>query len=137
MSRPAVPLRQFVHKVHSRCHLACDYCYVYQAADQGWRGRPMVMSDETIACPRDAGGDAVEVKKHLKISLLDTDAVEFDAADLGAGPAEPADSSATSSPVEPVCSRSLRSSAASQRRRTVGLPWSGTHPARLGSSCLF
>jgi uncharacterized protein len=49
MSRPAVPLRQFVVKVHSRCDLACDHCYVYQGADQSWRGRPMTMSDETIA----------------------------------------------------------------------------------------
>ena len=49
MSRPAVPLRQFVVKVHSRCDLACDHCYVYQGADQSWRGQPMAMSDETIA----------------------------------------------------------------------------------------
>ena len=49
MGRPAVPLRQFVLKVHSRCDLACDHCYVYQGADQSWRGRPMAMSDETIA----------------------------------------------------------------------------------------
>jgi uncharacterized protein len=33
------PLRQFVLKIHSRCNLACDYCYVYTMADQGWRAR--------------------------------------------------------------------------------------------------
>ena len=44
-----MPLRQFVVKVHSRCDLACDHCYVYQGADQSWRGQPMAMSDETIA----------------------------------------------------------------------------------------
>ena len=49
MSRPVVPLRQFVLKVHSRCDLACDHCYVYQGADQSWRGQPMAMSDEAIA----------------------------------------------------------------------------------------
>jgi uncharacterized protein len=49
MGQPAVPLRQFVLKVHSRCDLACDHCYVYQSADQSWRGQPMAMSDETIA----------------------------------------------------------------------------------------
>ena len=32
--------RQFLLKVHSRCNLACDYCYVYQHADQSWRTRP-------------------------------------------------------------------------------------------------
>ena len=49
MSRPLVPLGQFVLKVHSRCDLACDHCYVYEAADQSWRGRPMVISQEVIA----------------------------------------------------------------------------------------
>ncbi|GAB1643659.1 FxsB family cyclophane-forming radical SAM/SPASM peptide maturase [Krasilnikovia sp. MM14-A1259] len=38
-----VPLRDFVLKVHQRCNLACDYCYVYELADQSWRGRPAVM----------------------------------------------------------------------------------------------
>jgi uncharacterized protein len=35
-------------KVHSRCNLACDYCYVYQLADQSWRHRPLTMSRETV-----------------------------------------------------------------------------------------
>lgn len=35
-----VPFRQFVLKVHSRCNLACSYCYVYQGADRSWRERP-------------------------------------------------------------------------------------------------
>lgn len=42
------PFREFVLKVHSRCDLACDYCYVYEMADQSWRGRPRTMSRETI-----------------------------------------------------------------------------------------
>jgi uncharacterized protein len=41
--------RQFVLKVHSRCNLACDYCYMYEHADQTWRSRPVVMADETMA----------------------------------------------------------------------------------------
>ncbi|WP_239109049.1 FxsB family cyclophane-forming radical SAM/SPASM peptide maturase [Microbispora siamensis] len=49
MNRPSVPFRQFVLKVHSRCDLACDHCYVYEHADQSWRSRPAVMSDETAA----------------------------------------------------------------------------------------
>jgi uncharacterized protein len=36
--------REFVLKVHQRCNLACDYCYVYELADQSWRDRPAVMS---------------------------------------------------------------------------------------------
>jgi uncharacterized protein len=48
MSGSSVPLSQFVLKVHSRCDLACDHCYVYEAADQSWHGRPMVISDEVV-----------------------------------------------------------------------------------------
>jgi uncharacterized protein len=46
---PDQPFRQFIVKVHSRCNLSCDYCYVYHHVDQSWRGRPMVMSAETVA----------------------------------------------------------------------------------------
>ncbi|PSL53003.1 uncharacterized protein B0I31_11094 [Saccharothrix carnea] len=45
----ALPFRQFVLKVHSRCNLACDYCYVYELADQRWRSRPRAMSPEIVA----------------------------------------------------------------------------------------
>lgn len=34
---------QFVVKLHSRCNLACDYCYIYELRDTGWRGRPQTM----------------------------------------------------------------------------------------------
>ena len=42
-----VPFRQFILKVHSRCNLSCSYCYVYEMADQGWRGLPKRMSRVT------------------------------------------------------------------------------------------
>lgn len=48
MTAVARPFRQFVIKVHSRCDLACDHCYVYEHADQSWRGRPVTMSEETF-----------------------------------------------------------------------------------------
>jgi uncharacterized protein len=38
---------QFVLKVHSRCNLACDYCYVYESVDQSWREKPVSMSPHT------------------------------------------------------------------------------------------
>jgi len=43
---------QFVVKIHSRCNLACGYCYVYESADQGWRAQPRVMTEAvlTAAC---------------------------------------------------------------------------------------
>ncbi|MEV5751930.1 FxsB family cyclophane-forming radical SAM/SPASM peptide maturase [Actinoallomurus sp. NPDC052308] len=45
---PLTPFRQFVVKLHSRCNIACDHCYMYELADQSWRARPMVMSDADI-----------------------------------------------------------------------------------------
>ncbi|MGW4241402.1 FxsB family cyclophane-forming radical SAM/SPASM peptide maturase [Nocardia sp. NPDC004722] len=39
-----LPFREYVVKIHSRCNLACDYCYVYEMADQSWRDQPKVMS---------------------------------------------------------------------------------------------
>jgi uncharacterized protein len=38
------PFRQYIVKVYSRCNLACEYCYVYEMADQGWRHQPLAMS---------------------------------------------------------------------------------------------
>jgi uncharacterized protein len=49
MPARVLPFRQFVLKVHSRCDLACDHCYVYEHADQSWRGKPKVISAETVA----------------------------------------------------------------------------------------
>jgi uncharacterized protein len=41
-----ISFREFVIKIHSRCDLACDYCYMYEMADQSWRDRPRRMSME-------------------------------------------------------------------------------------------
>jgi uncharacterized protein len=41
-----VPFREFIVKIHSRCDLACDYCYMYEMADQSWRDQPRRMSCE-------------------------------------------------------------------------------------------
>ena len=45
----SLPFRQIVLKVHSRCDLACDHCYVYEHADQSWRGRPPLIAPDTVA----------------------------------------------------------------------------------------
>ncbi|TMR14328.1 FxsB family radical SAM/SPASM domain protein [Nonomuraea turkmeniaca] len=47
MAKGWTPLafQQFVMKIHSRCDLACRYCYVYEMADQSWRDQPRRMSE--------------------------------------------------------------------------------------------
>lgn len=61
------PFRQFVVKLHSRCNLACDYCYVYTMADQRWRSRPHVMSRWTV--DRTAARVAEHVRAHALASV--------------------------------------------------------------------
>ncbi|SHN14225.1 FxsB family cyclophane-forming radical SAM/SPASM peptide maturase [Cryptosporangium aurantiacum] len=42
------PFIEFVLKVHSRCNLSCDYCYVYEMADDSWQANPATMSKTTV-----------------------------------------------------------------------------------------
>jgi uncharacterized protein len=44
-----VPFREFIIKIHSRCDLACDYCYMFEMADQSWRDQPRKMTHEVAA----------------------------------------------------------------------------------------
>jgi uncharacterized protein len=54
LSEPAVSaaqtaaVSQYVLKVHSRCDLACDHCYVYEHADQSWRVKARAISLKTV-----------------------------------------------------------------------------------------
>lgn len=64
-----VPFREFIVKVHSRCNLACDYCYVYEMADQSWREQPRCMS------PDIAQITAERIAEHAKAHRLDRIAV--------------------------------------------------------------
>ncbi|GAA2213889.1 FxsB family radical SAM/SPASM domain protein [Nonomuraea monospora] len=65
------PFHQFILKLHSRCNLACDYCYVYEMADQGWRGQPRRMSKATIdrVAARVAEHAAAHGMKNVEIVL--------------------------------------------------------------------
>ncbi|MEW1799409.1 FxsB family cyclophane-forming radical SAM/SPASM peptide maturase [Streptomyces virginiae] len=38
------PFRSFILKVANRCNIDCDYCYVFNSADQAWRHLPARMS---------------------------------------------------------------------------------------------
>ncbi|WP_405590744.1 FxsB family cyclophane-forming radical SAM/SPASM peptide maturase [Streptomyces sp. NBC_01190] len=64
-----VPFRQFVLKVHSRCNLACDYCYVYEMADQSWRDQPLRMSQATV------NRTAERIAEHVRTHRLPSVAV--------------------------------------------------------------
>lgn len=50
------PLQQFIVKLHIRCILSCDYCYVYHHVDQSWRYGPPVMAPATIQALADRIG---------------------------------------------------------------------------------
>ena len=61
---PARPITQFVLKVHSRCDLACDHCYVYEHADQSWRRRPAAIPEPV------ARQTAVRIAEHVAAHRL-------------------------------------------------------------------
>ena len=60
-----VPFREFVLKVHSRCDLSCDYCYMYQMADQSWRYQPKQMP------PAIARQVVTRISEHARTHNLD------------------------------------------------------------------
>jgi len=67
----AAPAREVVLKLHERCNIACDHCYMYEAADQGWRVRPARMSTATVT------RTAQRLAEHALTHGLDTVRVVF------------------------------------------------------------
>jgi uncharacterized protein len=65
-----IPFREFVVKVHSRCDLACDYCYMYEMADQSWRDRPRRMSMETARRTAMRIGEHVRAHQIPSVALI-------------------------------------------------------------------
>jgi uncharacterized protein len=60
-----VPFREFVLKIRQRCNLACDYCYVYELADQSWRHRPAAMAPDVLRATAD------RIREHAETHGLD------------------------------------------------------------------
>nr|BFE63857.1 FxsB family radical SAM/SPASM domain protein [Dactylosporangium thailandense] len=48
MAVSALPIGQVLLKINGRCNLQCDYCYIYEHMDQGWRRRPAAMSEAIV-----------------------------------------------------------------------------------------
>jgi uncharacterized protein len=67
--RPS-PFREFIVKVHSRCDLSCDYCYMYESADQSWRTQPRTMSPETAELIARRIGDHASTHDLRDITLI-------------------------------------------------------------------
>jgi uncharacterized protein len=65
-----VPFRDFIVKIHSRCDLACDYCYIYEMADQSWRGRPRRMPADIAEHTASRIGEHARVHQIPDINLI-------------------------------------------------------------------
>lgn len=63
-------IRCFLLKVASRCNLACDYCYMYEHADQSWRNQPHMFSPETSAAVVARIGEYVASRQLERLSVV-------------------------------------------------------------------
>jgi uncharacterized protein len=64
------PFREFIIKLHSRCDLSCDYCYMYEMADQSWRTKPRAMSAETAELAATRLGEHVKSHDLDRVALI-------------------------------------------------------------------
>ena len=60
----------FLLKVASRCNLACDYCYMYEHADQSWRQQPHMFTSETSAAAVKRIGEYVGGRDLQHVSVV-------------------------------------------------------------------
>uniref|UniRef100_UPI00066D7AC0 radical SAM protein n=1 Tax=Streptomyces sp. SBT349 TaxID=1580539 RepID=UPI00066D7AC0 len=67
---PGEPFRQFVVKVNSRCNLACRYCYMYFAADDGWRDQPVTAGPATLRAVARRIGEHAAAHRLPALSLV-------------------------------------------------------------------
>jgi uncharacterized protein len=65
-----LPFREFIVKVHSRCDLSCDYCYMYEMADQSWRDQPRAMSPEIAELTAQRIGEHARAHNLPSVTLI-------------------------------------------------------------------
>lgn len=63
-------IRCFLLKVASRCNINCDYCYMYNHLDQGWKSQPKLMSDQTLSASAERIRDYVIAKNLDRIAIV-------------------------------------------------------------------
>lgn len=66
----AAPISCLLVKVASRCNLACDYCYVYEHADQSWRDQPPVMSAAVVHALGEQVARYVAASHQSRVSIV-------------------------------------------------------------------
>jgi uncharacterized protein len=64
------PFREFIVKIHSRCDLSCDYCYMYEMADQSWRDQPRRMPVDIAERAASRIGEHARAHKMPGIALI-------------------------------------------------------------------
>ncbi|MET9225508.1 FxsB family cyclophane-forming radical SAM/SPASM peptide maturase [Lentzea sp. NPDC003310] len=64
------PFRQVILKMHARCDLACDHCYVYTMRDQRWRMRDRTMSSSVIRQVASRLEEHVRAHGHTSIDVV-------------------------------------------------------------------
>ncbi len=65
-----LPFHEFIVKIHSRCDLSCDYCYMYEMADQSWRDQPRSMSAETADLTASRIGEHAQSHNLNRVTLI-------------------------------------------------------------------
>jgi uncharacterized protein len=65
-----LPFREFIVKIHSRCDLACDYCYMYEMADQSWRNQPRAMPPEIADLTARRIGEHAQAHSLDRVTLI-------------------------------------------------------------------
>ncbi|MEU4155505.1 FxsB family cyclophane-forming radical SAM/SPASM peptide maturase [Actinoplanes sp. NPDC026670] len=68
--QPDRAFAEFVVKVHSRCDLACDHCYVFEHADQSWRRRPARIATETLQAAAQRIAEHAEKHGLAEVSVI-------------------------------------------------------------------
>jgi uncharacterized protein len=66
----ASPFTEFIVKIHSRCDLACDYCYMYEMADQSWRSQPKRMSADIAEATAERIGEHARAHGLSEVALI-------------------------------------------------------------------